>query len=288
MIHHSPYAFFGSPRFARIVLGQLVSGGFVPSVLVCNPDAPVGRKKVITPPETKQYIQEQGLDVTIIQPVTKKELVEQVDVFEGCEYAVVAAYSKIIPDSVLQLFPKGVIGIHPSLLPKHRGPSPIQQTILDGDKEVGVTLYVVDAEVDHGPILGKHQDTVTKIQSYLELEKELAEKGGQLLISTLPEYFAGNITSQSQDHSSATFTKKFSTQDGEVDIVHNDPEVVARKILALTPEPGVFTILDGKRIKLNAVELRDDGWTITNITPEGKAPRNVAMSLPYSSSNTAL
>jgi methionyl-tRNA formyltransferase len=284
----STFAFFGSPRFARIVLAQLLDAGYAPSVLVCNPDAPVGRKKIVTPPETKVLIEEKGVNTKVFQPSNKKEISERKEIFSDCDIAIVAAYAKIIPVDVLEMFPQGVIGVHPSLLPAHRGPSPIQQMILDANTEVGVTLYLVDEEVDHGTLLSKHHITNNKPQTYLELEEELAEKGGQLLVKTLPEYLAGNITPQAQDHSKATFTKKFSTQDGSVDIVHDNPEIVARKILALTPEPGVFTMLDGKRIKLNIVEQKEGHWVITNITPEGKAPRDVAILLPYSSSNTAL
>lgn len=285
---NSSFAFFGSPHFSRVILEALIDGGYIPAIVVCNPDAPVGRKQILTPPETKIVTMENHLPTQILQPQTKKELTTMGNEFHECEYAIVAAYARIIPQEILSVFPKGVIGVHPSLLPHHRGPSPIQQSILDGDETIGVTLYQMDNEVDHGAIINKREVPCSKTQSYREREQELAELAGQLLLQTLPSYLAGDIKPTPQHHKQATHTKKFTTQDGEIDIINDNPETIARTILALNPEPSVFTVINNKRIKLNAVEQQEEQWVITSITPEGKKPRTVHITLPYSSNEHTL
>jgi len=272
-----PFAFFGSPRFADVVLKELIEGGYLPSVLVCNPDRPVGRKRVVTPPATKERIlsDKEGIreNVEILQPETKKELVELKERFKNCEFAVVAAYSKIIPKEVLEVFPKGVIGVHPSLLPKHRGPSPIQGALLEGVGETGVTLYLLDEETDHGDILANSKLQIANGETYEMLEEKLATLGGELLVRTLPSFLAGEIKPKEQDHSQATFTKMIHTEDGLVDLEKDSPIVIDRKIKALNPEPGVYTIQDGKRVKLLEGRWEDEVFVITKTLPEGKKVR---------------
>jgi len=268
-----PFTFFGSPQFAVYVLDKIVEAGFIPRVLVCNPDKPVGRKATITPPLSKQFITKKKLETKIIQPETKKDLVEMSDVFSECEVAVVVAYSKIIPDEVLSHFPNGVIGVHPSLLPLYRGASPIQEVILQGDSETGVSLYRVDAEVDHGPIFIQEKIEVAQDDTYLSLEKKLGTVGGSLLVKYFKDIMTGAIQPEEQNHSHASLTRKFSTQDGFVDLEKDDPAIIARKIRALNPEPGVHAFIDNVRTKLLEVKKIDEGWVVTSIIPEGKNKR---------------
>lgn len=259
--------------FAEGVLKRLVGDGFVPTVLVCNPDKPVGRKHIITPPSTKRYVLEQGLDVKILQPKIKQELKTLQDQLDGCEFAIVAAYSKIIPKEVLDFFPRGVIGVHPSLLPKHRGPSPIQTTLLNGEKETGITLYLLDEETDHGKVFAQEKQLIDPHETYTSLEQKLARLGGDLLVKLLPSFLAGEIELKEQDHDKATFTKMIQTDDGFVDLEKDDPKEIDRKIRALHPDPGVYTIQDGKRIKLLKCKWEDETLVIIKITPEGKKPQ---------------
>src|SRR3989344_7471855 len=148
------YVFFGTPNFATRVLEGLINGGNPPSVLVCNPDKPVGRKKIITPPPTKQLILNREVPMNIFQPGSVKELSDLSDeLFRECDFGVVAAYGQIIPRKVIDSARLGIIGVHPSILPKLRGASPIQGAILEGYEETGVSLFMLDEEVDHGPVL---------------------------------------------------------------------------------------------------------------------------------------
>jgi len=271
--HH--FAYFGSPLFSKIVLEALLDSGHVPNVLVCNPDKEVGRKKILTSPLTKQLVQEKGLNTRIIQPAIKAKLSEYVDVFSDCDYAIIAAYSKIIPESVLKCFSKGVIGVHPSLLPLYRGPSPIQSAILNGEKKTGITLFLTDKETDHGDIIAQETISLTGEENYLELEERLARSAGVLLAKKLPLFLTERMPPISQDHSKATFTKKFETKDGFLDLNKDSPEKISATIRALTPEPGAFAMIEGKRTKLNKINKDGHHWIITNITPDGRPPRNV-------------
>ncbi|MBI2037176.1 MAG: methionyl-tRNA formyltransferase, partial [Candidatus Liptonbacteria bacterium] len=194
----------------------------------------------------------------------------------------------ILPAELLAIPPKGAVGIHPSLLPRHRGASPIQGAILAGDAETGVTLYLLDAEMDHGPVLGQETLVLNGEGTYRELEEALAVVGAKLALTLLPRYLAGELSPAPQDHAQATFTRKFKTEDGFVELGKDEPEVIARKIRALNPEPGVWAIVpdgrlpagrQGKRLKLLAVERRPEGLVATRIQWEGKTPHDAALPL---------
>jgi|SRR3989344_4434483 len=275
------YIFFGTPKFAAIILEKLIAADMPPALVVCNPDKPVGRKKVLTAPAVKTRIMNQESRIKVLQPEkltgSEFENLKSEIINLKCEVGIVAAYAKIIPKEVIDLFPKGIIGVHPSLLPKYRGATPIQSVILNGEKETGVTLYVLDDKVDHGPIITESKYEVAETDTYLALEEKLARMGGELLASVIEPYARGEIEPKEQNHAEATLTKKFTTEDGYVDLGKDDPETIARKIRALNPEPGVWTIQNGKRLKLLEVKKIDGTWTITKTQLEGKNPKEVRM-----------
>ncbi len=270
------YIFFGSPEFATIFLETAVSRGFLPVAVVCNPDRPVGRKKTITPPPVKVLAQKHFIPV--YQPANKTELSALVSQLKtlAADIFVVAAYANIIPESVLVASQKGVIGIHPSLLPKYRGATPIQSALLDGEQYTGTSLYEMDAKVDHGPIIAQRKLPIDANETYLTLEAKLARLGAELFIENAEQYVSGALKPVEQDHALATLTKKFETKDAEVDFKNEKPISIYRKIQALNPEPGVFTFsfpgYEGKRVKLLAASYRDELVRITQIQPDGKKP----------------
>ncbi len=277
------FAFWGTPSFAYGVLQKLIDGGFEPVVVICNPDRPFGRKKILTAPPTKELAVKQG--IPFLQPEEldgdfKNKLRE----FKP-EFGVVAAYAKIIHKSVIELFPKEIIGVHPSLLPKYRGASPIQSVILAGEEKTGVTLYLMDEKVDHGRIVSSIKYQVSSRDTYLTLEKKLAELGGKLLVGTIPRYLDNQVILKSQVESEATFTKKFETEDGYVDVKELDQALLGqnyekateidRKIRALNPEPGVWTIRGNKRVKLLEAALQNKTLVLKTIQEEGKKPKEI-------------
>ena len=276
------FIFFGSPKFAEIILNNLIKSDFKPHLIVCSPDRPLGRKQIITPPPVKILAGKNN--IKIYQPEKLDIKNWQSEISENFDFAIVAAYSKIIPKEILKLFPLGIIGVHPSLLPKYRGASPIQSAILSGEEESGVSLYLIDEKMDHGPVFLKKKISI-KEKSYPKAEEALAILGGEMLVNFLPDFISGKISPLPQNHAAATFTKKIKTEDGFIELsllkkaLAGDPilsKTIYQKILALNPNPGIYTINSaGKRIKLLSAALSpspDKKLILKQIQPESKTP----------------
>lgn len=281
------YVFWGTPQFAEIVLARLFDAEMPPVALVCNPDRPVGRKKLMTPPPTKQLVSGKKTSIKIFQPEQLDESFthELRAIDTDLDFFVVAAYAKIIPKNMLAIARLGTLGVHPSLLPKYRGSSPIQSAILAGEATTGATIYLMDEKMDHGPILAqKSCDAGNGMVAYEDLEGNLAELSAELLIKTMAEFENGHLKPRTQDESKATFTKKFATEDGFISEAelsaaeHGDAkaaELIIRKINALNPEPGAWTRKNGKRIKLLAGTITQGALKLSKIQQEGEKPRVV-------------
>lgn len=274
------YVFFGSPEFAEIVLQKLIDAGYCPSAVVTNPDRPVGRKKELTPPRVKTLAEKHGIKVFQPEKITD-EFINEIAGLKP-ELFVVAAYAKIIPLKLIAVPPLGSLGVHPSLLPLYRGASPIQNAILGGEKETGVTIYMMDEKVDHGPILTKKSLEIHHDETYSKLLPRLAELGGELIAETLPKVHSQEIIPDIQLEELATFTKKFASDNafisGEVLLAaingtnNYEAELADKMIRALNPEPGVWTIKNGKRVKLLAAKLEQGKLVLTKTQVEGKNP----------------
>lgn len=282
------YVFFGTPEFASIILEKLIGAGFPPAVIVCNPDRPAGRKKIITPPPAKQSVLDQDESIRETIAIHQPEKVKEIEAIlraGNFDLFIIAAYGKIIPKSILEIPKFGTIGVHPSLLPKHRGSSPIQSAILEGDVETGVSLFMVDELVDHGPVVTMERLESCDINSvtYPALHDALANLGAEMLIRLLPKIGKDKIELTSQNESTATFTKKFVTEDGFVEeadlndaLRGNAPDkalIIDRKIRALNPDPGAYTIRDGVRTKLLEAELHSGTLVLKKIQIAGKLPQ---------------
>ncbi len=264
--------FFGTSEFAVPSLNALHKAGFDVTV-VTMPDQPVGRKKIITPPPVKITAEQLGLKV--LQPTTLKDLPAQAgdSFFEefkslAPDLCVVVAYGNIIPERYLTV-PKYFLNIHPSLLPKYRGSTPIQTAILNGDTETGVTLMQVDKEVDHGAVISQITYHVEQNKAYQEIHDDLAEEGAKLLVEAIPKLINGEIKPQEQDHTQATFTKIFERADARINWSHSAEEIY-NQIRALNPEPGTWTTWNDKIINIKKAERIDGKLTLSIIQLEGK------------------
>ena len=260
--------FFGTPDFAVPALGALIKANYNVVAVFTQPDKSVGRKRVLSPPPIK--LEAENLRLKVSQPKTLKddEVFEEFNSLNP-DICVIAAYGKIIPKRYLDVPKYGFINTHPSLLPKYRGPSPIQTAILNGEKETGVTIMVVDEEVDHGKIVSSIKYQVLRDKNYKEVEGDLARLGAKLLIETLPKYVSGDIQPTEQDHRQATFTKKFLRENGHIN--WNEPTVgIYDKIRALNPEPGAWTTWKSKILNIKKAELHDGKLNIQTIQMEGK------------------
>jgi len=275
------FVFFGTPEFAATVLRITGDAGFPPMALVANPDRPVGRKKIITSPPTKRLVIERRWPTVIFQPERPTEITAALRAMNP-DFFVVAAYAKILPREIIEIPLRGVIGVHPSLLPLHRGATPIQSVILVGDKKTGVALFLIDEKVDHGPLIASRSLHIAGDDTYVSLHEKLAELGGAMLAETMPLFARGEITPVPQDETKATYTRKFIPEDGLIpfDVLAQAQREgsgaleIERKIRALNPEPGVYTVLpEGKRMKILEASVENKKLRITKIQKEGETPR---------------
>jgi len=185
---------------------------------------------------------------------------------------VVACYGKILPKEMLTIPKYGALNVHPSLLPKYRGPAPIPAAILNGEEETGVTIILMDEQVDHGPILASTKFEIRNSKPTTpELSKILWELGGDLLVEIIPKWIAGEIIPQEQNHAKATYTKKLTREDGRIDW-SRPAEYIERQVRAFTPWPGAFTFWKGKRVKILAAHIEQGKLMIDEIQLEGKKP----------------
>jgi methionyl-tRNA formyltransferase len=210
----------GTPEFAENIFRKFcdaLESQFEIIAVVTAPDKPVGRKQVLSPSPVKKWALEANFKVLQPDKIRKPEWVAKIKELAP-DLIILTAFGQIIPQEILDIPKYKALNIHPSLLPKYRGASPIQSVILNGETETGVCLMIMDAELDHGPII---QDTRYKIQdtkiTYNELSKQLSDLGAELLIKTLPNYIDEKIKPQEQNHSQATFCKLIKKEDGKID-----------------------------------------------------------------------
>jgi len=241
--------FFGTANFGATVLKKLIESGLKPLLVVTPPDKPVGRKQTMTPPSVK-IVAEQN-NVHVIQPKKLNRDAKYKIQEANLDLLIVAEYGQIIPKKILGIPKYGALNVHPSLLPRWRGPSPIQYTILNGDKETGVTIMLMDEELDHGPILNSKSKIIANKLTTEKLSKELAEMGANLLIGTIPKWVAGKINPEEQNHKKAIYTKIIKKEDGHLDW-SRPAEEIERKIRAFTPWPGSFTFWKNMRIEIKS------------------------------------
>jgi methionyl-tRNA formyltransferase len=272
------FVYFGSFYRSAEILEYIVNAGYMPAAIVCGPDRPAGRDRTLTPPAVKKIVLEKGWKVEVLQPEKVPDIIPRLKEI-AADFFIVMGYAQIIPQSVLDLPRLGTIGVHPSLLPKYRGASPMQSALLAGETETGVTLYIMDNKMDHGPIIATQKFPIAEGENDISLGHKAARVAGELLVKTLPSFVAGSSAAREQDHTQATFTKKFTTADGQVDMQKDAPLTMYRKIKALNPEPSVWTMnfpgREGVRVKLLDATWVDEKLKITEIQPAGKKPFKV-------------
>ncbi|MGI8420154.1 MAG: methionyl-tRNA formyltransferase [Candidatus Levyibacteriota bacterium] len=230
--------FFGTPQEVVPVLQTLIKQHNVVAV-VTTPDQKSGRKQQLTPPPVKVFAEKQG--IPLLQPEQMKTENLKLKIPQS-DLIVVAAYGKIIPNEILELPKFGAINIHPSLLPKYRGPTPIQTALLNGDETSGLTFIKMDAQMDHGPILHQLPFTLEKTDTFAWLMQSKFSQAANVLPHVIDEYISGKHTPQPQDETQASYTQRISKEDGFIDL-DTPPrfEKLDRMIRAYYPWPTVWT-----------------------------------------------
>ncbi len=244
----------GTPQFAVPSLQALVEGGYEVVGVYTQPDKKAGRGQQPISPPVKQLALSLGLEV--IQPDSLKddEAVGRLQGFKP-DLIVVAAFGKILPREVLVIPRFGCLNVHPSLLPRHRGPSPVAAAILSGDTVTGVTIMLLDEGVDSGPVLSQRVVPMLEDDTTESLTLRLAGVGAQLLVETIPPWVEGRIVPKAQDESQVSYSGVLDRGAGEIDWRLSATELW-RRIRAFHPWPGSYTWWQGKRLKvLKAVPL---------------------------------
>ena len=266
----SKIAFFGTSQFAVDILEQLDSP-FLPDLIITNPDKPAGRKLRLTSPPVKIWADENNIKTHQPDKLDNEFLNELSK--SSWDLFIVTAYGGIIPQSILDLPKQGTVNVHPSLLPKLRGATPIHSAILGNEKETGVSIILLDEKMDHGPIITQekfqlYQNSISELPTKSELEKQLALLGGQLLNKIIPQWVNKEISSKEQDHEQATYIKKLTSTDGLIDL-NDEAESNFKKIQAFDAWPKAHFFLDNKRIIIKKARLKNDELIIDRVIPEG-------------------
>ncbi len=243
--------FFGSPQYAVPSLRACLAlpGASVVAV-VTQPDRPRGRSGMALPTPVKAVAMEAGIPV-ILQPDRVRRDVSDTLSSLAPDVGVVAASGHILPDHLLEVFPRHVLNVHASLLPRHRGASAVASAILAGDAETGATIMEVVREVDAGPIVSQATVVIGPRDTTGSLTERIAEKGAALLAATLPGWVAGAISSTPQDPAAATIAPKLAKEDGRIDWSRS-AEAIDRAIRAFQPWPTAFTAYRGEAFTIHA------------------------------------
>lgn len=249
--------FMGSPAFAVRPLEALAAAGHELVAVVTQPDRPAGRQRHLTAPPVK--LAALGLGIPVLQPETLRDpaVVAQLIALRP-DVGVVAAYGEILRRNVLTIPPLGYLNIHPSLLPLHRGPTPVPSAILAGDLRTGVTIMCLDPGMDSGPILAQMGVELSPTARAGPLTDDLFARGSRLLVEALTAYAAGLREPHPQDHQRATITRMLKKEDGTVDWTL-PAEQIERMMRAYDPWPGAQTRWRGQGLRLIAAVLDNDG-----------------------------
>ncbi len=241
----------GTPDFAVPTLAALIAHHDVMAVLT-QPDRPAGRSKQLRQSPIKRMAAAAGLPIFQPKRIRQREAIDALKQWEA-DFFVVAAFGQILPQTVLDLPKCAALNVHASLLPRWRGAAPIQAAIRAGDAESGITIMMIDAGLDTGPMLAKRSIPIEKTETGQSLHDKLAHLGAELLIETLPKVLSGKIKPQVQDESRASYAPRIKKEDGRIEW-SGSAAAIERWVRAFKPWPGTFTHWHGQQLNIHA------GW----------------------------
>jgi methionyl-tRNA formyltransferase len=248
--------FMGSGDFSRDLLSALLQYGFEISAIITRPDRPAGRGLRMQATAVKDLAEKEGMPV--LQPAGPRDpaFLAALDELRP-ELLLVADYGYLLPLAVLEYPPIGCVNVHPSLLPHYRGAAPIQRAIMQGERETGVTLMLLDEGMDTGDIIAMERLNIADDDNAVSLRSKLATLGARMLMDTLPSFASGDIAPRAQDETMATYADPLTKQDAIIDWSRN-AEDLHNQVRALSPRPGAYTMLRDKRVKLLRTMARED------------------------------
>jgi methionyl-tRNA formyltransferase len=244
--------FMGSPEFAVPSLEQLVRNGYGVVAVYTQPDRPAGRGRALVPPPVKEAALRLGLNVRQPESLRSEEAFRELAEFEP-DVIVICAYGQILTKEVIDLPRRRCVNVHFSLLPRHRGASPVAAALLAGDDITGVTIMIVTPKLDTGPVLARAAVAISPQDNTATLTGKLAIVGANLLLEALQGWLRGEIAPGEQDESAKTYFRQIKKEAGEID--WNLPATdIARRVRAYNPWPGCYTTWRGKQLKIVAAE----------------------------------
>ncbi len=243
--------FMGTPKFAGIVLERLIDEKYEIVGVVTQPDKPVGRKKVLTPPPVKEVAIKNGIDV--FQPINIKIDYEQIQKWQP-DIIITAAYGQIVPNAVLDIPKFKCINVHASLLPKYRGGAPIHKAIMNGDEKTGVTIMYMVEKMDAGDIITQAEMPILIRDNVGTMFDKLAVLGANLLVDTLPKILSDDINPLKQDEAGVTYARNIS-RDEELINWKSSAEKIDCHIRGLYPWPVAYTRLGEQNIKVFSASI---------------------------------
>jgi len=258
--------FFGTESFSTPTLEKLLAEGWPVTAVVTKPDSRGGRGQKSIAPKVKQIADKHG--IAVWQPENVSEIDDKIANLKPT-YGILVAYGKIIPQTTLDLFPGGIINVHPSLLPKYRGPSPIESAILNGDSDTGVSIMRLSAGMDEGPVYARVRVELDGSETRPQLYGRLAQSGADLLLERLPAIVEGRLTPKPQDDELATYSQLLKKEDGWIDWT-KPAETYGRQVRAYLGFPKSRAKLHGHEAvitKARVAQSADDGSLVIKCQP---------------------
>lgn len=261
--------FFGTPQYVVPILKELKKYHEIVAVVTKSPKI-AGRKKIKTFSAVDKYAHQKNIPIHF-----------NFDEIPPADIGILASYGKIIPNKILNKFPLGILNIHPSLLPKFRGASPVQQNIIEEPQSVGATIIKLTDKMDGGPIITSFKDELQKSDTAETLRVRLFDRSKNILVEILPLYQKNIIGPKPQNDADATYTKIITKRDGFVDLKKDYPELIVRKMKAYTPWPGIWTNIEinksktekqQKRLKILKCHTKENKLVLDEVQLEGKNP----------------
>ncbi len=251
----SKILFMGTPDFAKVQLEALIGAGADVIGVVTQPDKPKGRKMVLTPPPVKVCAEEHNIPVYQPKTLRGDEFAAVLDELAP-ELIIVAAYGKILPENVINYPKLGCINVHGSLLPKYRGAAPIQRSIIDGERETGITIMYMDVGLDTGDMLSKVTVPIEIFDNFETMHDKLADAGAKLLLETVEAMENGTAKREKQDDLKSTYAAKIENEDCVLDF--DDEAInVHNRIRGLSPFPLAVVSHGDRALKIIRTELSD-------------------------------
>ena len=244
--------FMGTPDFAVSSLAALVEAGHEVLLAVTQPDKPKGRGHKMAPPPVKEYAQSKGIEVYQPTSMRTQEVLDKLASY-GAQVFIVAAYGKILPQTILDLPQYGCINVHASLLPKYRGAAPIQWSIANGETVTGVTTMQMDAGLDTGDMLLKTEVAILPEDTGETLHDKLAAAGARVLLETLDRLEAGTLSREKQDDSLSCYAPMLNKEVSRIDFSKTAAEIV-NLVRAMNPYPTAHTLYQGRRMRVFCAE----------------------------------